>query len=314
MKFPIIVADRKDLVLRLEQLTGERRVYAGAPTFAYHVGDFKVGRWVLEIDAVGDGWCGYINTLLSEGLISNAEGEPAPEPQEARAGGDDADADTSQEPAEQPARAAVVGPCKGKQDGPVKLEVSVPLEGHTYQSLANIVNTIFSRGVLLSKSTNGFFFASSELVDNMRSNERPQTLSQAIHIITEFRSKGELFGLYIDENEVTGKHLVTFDGFGVSPDIETTHAWATLAASINKACLEHRRILARKVKEPNEKFSMRVWITRIGMGGPECKKSRSILYKNLAGHTAFRTQESADNWKAKHQTKGENNEQVHREV
>jgi hypothetical protein len=35
------------------------------------------------------------------------------------------------------------------------------------------------------------------------------------------------------------------------------------------------------------------------MNGPDLKEERLILYRNLSGHTAFRTQEDALKWKAR---------------
>ena len=43
---------------------------------------------------------------------------------------------------------------------------------------------------------------------------------------------------------------------------------------------------------------MRGWLVSIGFGGSEGKETRSFFLKGLKGHTAFRTPEDAEKWKA----------------
>ena len=60
---------------------------------------------------------------------------------------------------------------------------------------------------------------------------------------------------------------------------------------------------ARRVEEENEKFSFRTWLTRMGMNGAELKAERNLLYKNLKGHTAFRTAADEKKWKTRQAAK-----------
>ena len=80
-------------------------------------------------------------------------------------------------------------------------------------------------------------------------------------------------------------------------------AWTTLAASINKACIKQKHVRANRTDETNEKFAFRTWLTRLGMNGPDLKEERGILYRNLSGHTAFRTEADAQKWAARQQEK-----------
>lgn len=50
--------------------------------------------------------------------------------------------------------------------------------------------------------------------------------------------------------------------------------------------------------EENEKYYMRAWLVSIGFGGSEGKEIRAFFLKGLKGHTAFRTSEDAEKWKA----------------
>ena len=54
----------------------------------------------------------------------------------------------------------------------------------------------------------------------------------------------------------------------------------------------------------NEKYALRIWLVRMGMGGDEYKASRKILMERLSGHTAFRTPADAEKAKEKAQKSG----------
>ena len=47
------------------------------------------------------------------------------------------------------------------------------------------------------------------------------------------------------------------------------------------------------------KFTFRTWPTRLGMNGSDLKAERILLYRNLSGHTAFRTIADEEKWKAR---------------
>ena len=56
--------------------------------------------------------------------------------------------------------------------------------------------------------------------------------------------------------------------------------------------------MKKQTIEENEKYYMRAWLVSIGFGGSEGKETRSFFLKGLKGHTAFRTPEDAEKWKA----------------
>ena len=56
--------------------------------------------------------------------------------------------------------------------------------------------------------------------------------------------------------------------------------------------------MKKQTIEENEKYYMRAWLVSIGFGGKEGKETRSFFLKGLKGHTAFRTPEDAEKWKA----------------
>ena len=172
----------------------------------------------------------------------------------------------------------------------VKAEIAFTLEGHTAASLKNLVNTIYSRGRLMSKATGGDFRVSDKLVEELK--EYGSTVEEVLRII---RSAGEdsMNGLAFEEDKVV------FTGFPATEDALKTRAYILLAAAINKSSLEQKRIQAKKVDESNEKFAFRVWLVRLGLNGAETKAERKTFYANLTGHTAFRTKADEEKWYAR---------------
>ena len=78
---------------------------------------------------------------------------------------------------------------------------------------------------------------------------------------------------------------------------------------LTKAIVEYsrnkRNVLPDETITENERYYMRAWLVRIGI---KDKETRKLLLKNLKGHTAFRTEKDAQNWKAKHYADKRDNE------
>lgn len=58
------------------------------------------------------------------------------------------------------------------------------------------------------------------------------------------------------------------------------------------------------MNEENEKYALRIWLTRLGMNGAEYKSTRKILMANLSGHSAFRTEADKERWNERRAAKG----------
>ena len=146
----------------------------------------------------------------------------------------------------------------------------------------------------MSKAVQGEFLAPQELVDWLGS-KNAVTVQEEIDNIKEFEAENgvEIKGIRFEDGKVV------FTGFPETADADILLAFQHLTEKMNKQAIEQKRIQARVVDEENEKYSMRTWLVRIGMGGSEYKKTRNLLMKHLFGHTAFKTQADAERWKAK---------------
>jgi hypothetical protein len=65
-------------------------------------------------------------------------------------------------------------------------------------------------------------------------------------------------------------------------------SYVTLALALNHQSLTQRSASPKQPQTANEKFSMRTWLTRIGLNGDSFKACRNHLTKNLNGSSAWR--------------------------
>ena len=177
----------------------------------------------------------------------------------------------------------------------MKPSISFPMDSHRPESIINLVNTMYAKGSLISNATGGEFGATKELAEEMREGRFIRTEDA----VSAVREDGGLKGLSFGDGKVT------FDGFPATADPEMVRAWTALAAAVNKACIRQKHVRAARTDETNEKFAFRTWLTRLGMNGPDMKDERAVLYRNLSGHTAFRTEADAKKWAERQQEKRE---------
>ena len=291
MNYRITVSDRKKVVERMEQLTGEKPAYTKVPRCAYVSHGLVVEKdntVTLEEDADTE----LLNKLIEAGLI---------EPEEVSDEADSDIEDSDEECDDDATSTEQIDPQEEEEPEEnaelVKPEISFPLSQHRAESVCNLVFTIFSRGKLLTKSTGGDFYASDELVEELE-REMLRTVDK---VVAKIHDMGEdaLHGLSFQDGKVV------FDGFPGTDDPLTVKAWTALSAAINRAAIKQIHVRPKEVDDTNEKYSFRTWLTRLNMNGSELKAERNIFYKNLSGHTAFRTPADEEKWKARQKAKRE---------
>ena len=267
--------NRKELVKRLERLTGERAIYTRMPECAFIIGSFKVERYgtlvIMEEEQDGDAQ-EVINTLLEEGMIRSV---PDEEPAEA----EDETAEDCEETAEE-------------QEALETISISLPLEGHTAGSIRNLAAMLVSRGNLISKATGGQFSCTAELMEAINPATDIPTIK---HILDE--NSGALEGLVIEEDRIT------FEGFPLTDDPKKTKAFMQLASLMGRMAKEQKHTLARPVAAENEKYSFRIWLISLGMKGDEYAQTRKILLAPLSGNAAFKDEAMQNRWREKQKAK-----------
>ena len=115
-----------------------------------------------------------------------------------------------------------------------------------------------------------------------------------------------------EEEHGKATHGLTFTSeeitFGTLPetnDTEVLRTFTILCGMMNKQAMDQKRIQAKTVNEENEKYALRIWLTRLGMNGPEYKEARKVLMANLTGHCAFRTDAEKERWQQRQAEKRE---------
>lgn len=208
------------------------------------------------------------------------------------------DKEYEQEAEEKSAASLGIRDAEEREHFPLDAQISFPLSKHTVASLTNLICMIHTRGPLISKATGGSFHADKDLVDDILDRHTFSRPADLTAFVKEWGGSGNaLTGISFDEEKVT------FDGFTGVRDQEHLEAFMKLAAAMNKMAQTQKRVRAKDTDDSNEKYSLRVWLVRLGLNGPEYKAERKILMENLSGHAAFRTPADEEKWKARQQTK-----------
>jgi len=78
------------------------------------------------------------------------------------------------------------------------------------------------------------------------------------------------------------------------PDADAFFTYARLIDSLCEMARSAKRVTATDHPVESERYAMRCFLIRLGFTGPECKKMRNLLLRNLSGSSAFRTQADAE--------------------
>ena len=271
--YNLIGVARRNLVKAIENIIGEKAVYKKLPTYAYTVGAFTIDRNGTVFCDDGDALERLVHNLIADGY----------RPEEADA----------EEPAEVPFDEA--------EAEPINLTVKVPMKNHTGATLRNLINLVYTRAGLLNKALGTGFRVDSELIEALKDDACTLTTESLLQAIRDFETE---HGKAINGLTFTPDGI-TFSSLPMTTDAEKLQTFTILAGMMNKQAMDQKRIQAKAVNEENEKYALRIWLTRLGMNGSEFKEARKVLMANLTGHSAFRTPAEEAKWKARQAEKRE---------
>lgn len=331
-KYALNIEDRKVLVSRLMELTGLHSRYTFMPRCAYIVGSYTVekeGTLVIEDNAAPE----IIRTLLDEGIIRE-EGVETPETEAACGETTESECEESDEtvdstedtqPTEESGATAEESPevqepvdedepmdtvnDTDADEAPVptkqptlqdvdELTISLPMAGHTAQSIRNFLNLMYSRGPLLNKAMGTNFSVSNSLLDALE-QASTRTVEEMLDELEEYRLGAGTTGM--TGISITAEKIgLTFAGPLTQ---EKVSAYTELCSAMNRMAVTQKRIQAKTVNGANEKYALRIWLIRLGLNGDEHKTIRKLLMQNLTGHAAFRTKEDAEKFRVKEKAK-----------
>lgn len=256
--------ERKGLVAKIAEFTGEKPMYMRTPTYAYKIGPFEVSRYgVLTWEDWADDSAKELAARLAEAGFAGESDELAEDAAPAATGA--LDAEPEREKAEEPWEVENVkqddaseeaqtdedtvtdetAETETSDDEPASMSISLPdtLSDEAYENLEKIIAS-------------------------------KQTLMRHA-----FKSSG------IAVNREDGK--ITFSGF-IASDGDHTEAYMRYCTLLTKFAKEAKRVTGHDYTVENEKFAFRCFALRIGMIGAEYKTTRKILLENLTGNSSWK--------------------------
>ena len=72
-------------------------------------------------------------------------------------------------------------------------------------------------------------------------------------------------------------------------ETEEIEAYLKLIVALGEMAQNAKRVILKDKEVENQKYAFRCFLLRLGFVGPECKKERKVLLKNLAGSSAFKS-------------------------
>jgi len=81
---------------------------------------------------------------------------------------------------------------------------------------------------------------------------------------------------------------LAFPWFSGELDGETVEAYTLFITALTETAKRKKRVTAKPVETTNAKFSLRVWLTSLGMTGEKYRLARKRLISGLSGNSAWR--------------------------
>lgn len=167
------------------------------------------------------------------------------------------------------------------------LTFSIPFEGAEKKDILNFITTLYSKQYLINRSLGAeAITVNEELLAELETKEFSD--------INPDKYKGFRIKDF----------CIEFDYPYPQADERFIPYMSMMSMAFSKA-RESTRVRVNLIKPENEKYYMRSWLIRIGLGGKGGAEIRKALLKNLKGHSAFRTKEEMERAKERYrQRKG----------
>lgn len=251
--------DRKELAKKLIPFNhNEKLHYAGTPTFAFEGHGFRIlrnGDIECENEKTEAAMMGF---LQQEGILPQLEVVQEPQSQHDKE------------------------PEQGTE--PEMMEIKIPTDGMDGTQMRNLVFMLHAQQYLLNRAAgHENIQVPDKLIEDLK--EEPVTDRTSFFAVYQNYSK-EGKGFLIAAETVTFCLAATDNAVKNRALIELT---AFMVGAAKKA----KRINPVTRKPENEKYYLRMWLLRIGMGTKASHESRMALLKGLNGWSAFRTEAEA---------------------
>jgi len=247
--------ERKEIVKALGEHFGVKPKYMGVPSCAYQI---ETAEEIYTIDREGKIITSEGNEVEFESIINGRNELETTETIETT----------------EPAETEIKG-----------FEVAVPMEGHTGNTLRNLVNMVYGKQALIKKSLG---ITANIIEDNLCigiNKAKIETLEDFKTAIDDI-GVSSCPGIGFDFKD---NNIITFKFLEGDVSTEKVNAYIQLVALLNQSAKALKHASFKLKDTDNDKFTFRVWLVKIGMIGDEYKAARKVLGEKLSGNSAFRS-------------------------
>lgn len=165
----------------------------------------------------------------------------------------------------------------------LRIQIGVPAQEMTVQSVTNLIFMLYSKQYLLGKAVGTACVRIEDAVITRLQEYTPENLEAYAKLLRDFKALGDLEGLELEE----GQLRMDF------PMAEDSTLWMLLMTKMVAFAKAAHRVYPQRQQPEAEKYFMRGWLLRMGFGGSDFKAARQALLKNLKGCSAFPDAEKA---------------------
>jgi len=325
INFNVTGKERKALVQALSELTYSDPVYAGAPTFAYTVGDYTVDKSgvISYPDTVAPEAVALLVQKLSEkgfvpeqseDEVSTESETDAPIPEEAsdftKTEAADSILDEASVPAEDaPAPVAVetpdVAPEHEEDAQPAEAETEATQGAETPDVAAEPTEEVApeedapaeagTTDVPVDETPDDADTKDDAADDDTRLTITIPRASLPDDALTRLKqivaNKGILFKNALQTETlpiIVADEEISFPWFTLSGTEGEATAYAQFITALCQMAREQKRILDKPYDGDNDRFAMRIFMVRLGMKGAEYALARKLMMRNLSGNSGWR--------------------------
>lgn len=264
--------DRKQIIKALEECAGVKAKYMGVPSFAYQITingrTYTIDRaGIITLDDAEVEFEVLINKRIEENEVALQELSQA----------------QAREQAQEQGQAQEVTQELLQENEALNFEITIPMEGHTGSTLRNMLNMLYSKQPVIKKVF--------EIEADILQADFIADLNKAsIQTIEEFKTgiagkqESGYHGIEFDFTNNT----ITFKFFKHIQEQDRLEAYTQFISLLSQSARGLKHASSKPTTTDNFKFTMRVWLIRLGFVGHEYKKSRKLLLQNLEGNSAYR--------------------------
>lgn len=281
ISFNVTGKERKALVQAVSEITFSEAIYAGAPSFAYQVGDYTIDK---------DGVLSCPDTLSREAVTSVVKklGEHGFIPV------DKVEAETSEKdvPTKTPAEMPDVAPEAALADQP-EVEAAEAADGAETPDVEEEPEAapadldeaaVLQESEDTSDSSAGYRFVvsipRSTLTDDAL--ERLKLIVANKEVLFQRAVLADSLPVEVTEEEIA------FPWFTLTGVDGEAAAYTQFITALCQMAREQTRVLDKPYDGDNDRFAMRIFMVRLGMKGAQYALARKLMMNHLTGNSGWR--------------------------